>query len=293
MQIIVLFRGFEKTLIFRRIIKGRGRMNRLPTVDFCGLNPTRLVIGANPFVGGSHQNTQRNREMLAYYTRERIIETWFRAERAGINTMVTNNESPGILETIARYYAEGGALKWIAQVNIREKKDMISAIDEVLTIGCKALFLHGSFIDKAYAAGEEASLRAWCAYARKQDVPVGVAGHNPQAHLWVNELDIVDFHAVCFFHCESIHEGAGDKFRLADMAPAVEVIRTIEKPCIGYKIMGSGRIEARMAFEYAFENIKPNDVINVGMYRGDKDDIVEENAQIVNHILSPAMVEER
>ena len=263
-------------------------MTPLPTVNFCGLRVSRLVIGANPFVGGSHQTVQRNEEMLSYYSRERIIETWFRAEAAGINTMVTNNESPGILETIAAYHQKGGRLQWIAQVNIREKRDMISAIDEVIGLGCKALYLHGSFTDKAYAANDEFALRSWCDYARKRGIPVGVAGHDPQAHLWVNDLDLVDFHAVCFFHCESIHEGQGDTFKLGDIPAAVHTIRTIRKPCIGYKIMGSGRIEARMAFEYAFENIKPTDIVNVGMYRGDRDDMVEENVRLVNEILAAA-----
>jgi hypothetical protein len=40
-----------------------------------------------------------------------------------------------------------------------------------------------------------------------------------------------------------------------------------------------------MAFEYAFSSIKCTDVVNVGMYRGDKDDIVEENSAIVRAIL--------
>ena len=50
--------------------------------------------------------------------------------------------------------------------------------------------------------------------------------------------------------------------------------------------MGAGRIDARMAFEYAFERIKPGDVVNVGMHRGDKDNMVEENVAIVKNILS-------
>ena len=70
------------------------------------------------------------------------------------------------------------------------------------------------------------------------------------------------------------------------MAPAIACIRRIRKPCIAYKIMGAGRMDPRMAFEYAFESIKPTDVVNVGMYRGDKDGMVEENAALVREILA-------
>ncbi len=44
----------------------------LPTVQFCGLKVTRLIIGANPFGGFSHQNRERDQEMIAYHTPERI-----------------------------------------------------------------------------------------------------------------------------------------------------------------------------------------------------------------------------
>ena len=76
-----------------------------------------------------------------------------------------------------------------------------------------------------------------------------------------------------------------DKFRLRDVARAVDCIQRINRPCIGYKIMGAGRIDAQMAFEYAFEHIKPTDAVNVGMHRGDRDDMVERNAAIVSGIL--------
>jgi len=77
-------------------------------------------------------------------------------------------------------------------------------------------------------------------------VPAGVAGHVPEAHLWVNSLDIVDFHVVCFFNCGSLHDGKGNKFKLKDIGPVVECVRRIKKPCIGYKIMGAGRIDPRI-----------------------------------------------
>lgn len=257
----------------------------LPSVDFCGLTVTRLIIGANPFGGYSHQNADRDRDMRAYYTVARIKETWARAEAAGINTMVSNNETPHVLQAVREYLTDGGKLQWIAQVNLREKKDMAQAIDEAVEIGCKALYFHGALVDDAYRRQDAKTVQAWCDYARSRGVPAGVAGHAPEAHLWVNTLGIADFHAVCFFNCGSLHDGAGEKFHLSDMARAVDVVRRIPRPCIGYKIMGAGRIDARMAFEYAFGSIKPTDVVNVGMHRGDRDDMVEANAAIVRAVL--------
>ena len=257
----------------------------LPTVDFCGMKTTRLIIGANPFGGFSHQNQQRNQEMVAYYTPERIKETWARAWDAGINTMITNNETPHVIQTTAEYIAEGGPLQWIAQVSSRNFPNMQSAVDDSIKIGCKAAYLHGGFVDSLYKNKEEKALRDYIRHGQSQGIPMGVAGHHPDVHFWVDSLDLVDFHVVCFFNCGSLHSGQGHKFKLADVFPAAKCIQKLEKPCIGYKIMGSGRIDPLMAFEYAFENIKPGDVVNVGMHRGDKDDMVEENVAHVRRIL--------
>jgi hypothetical protein len=90
---------------------------------------------------------------------------------------------------------------------------------------------------------------------------------------------------VCFFDCGSLHEGKGETFHLEDVFQAVRCIQRLEKPCIGYKIMGAGRIDPLMAFKFAFKHIKQADVVNVGMHRGDKDDMVEENAAMVRSIL--------
>lgn len=257
----------------------------LPTVDFCGLNVTRLIIGANPFGGYSHQNKNRDEEMRTWHSVDRIHKTWQRAESAGINTMIANNETPHVLEAVRTYLSSGGKLQWIAQVNRRQKTDVLKAIDEAIEIGCKGIYFHGALLDAAYEKGDAGEFAKWVEHARAAGVPAGTAGHLAKAHLWIDEQDIVDFHAVCFFNCGSLHDGKGERFRLADVAKAVDAIQRIQKPCIGYKIMGSGRMDPRMAFEYAFESIKPTDAVNVGMHRGDKDDMVEENVGIVNEFL--------
>lgn len=257
----------------------------LPTVNFCGLTVTRLIIGANPFGGFSHQNEARDAAMLKYHTLDRILETWARAEAAGINTMITNNESPHVVQVVKHYLGSGGKLQWITQVNCRDLKEMPRLIEEAAKMGCRAMYFHGALVDRAYATKDAASIRAWCKCAQSLGIPAGVAGHAPQAHLWVHSLDVTDFHAVCCFNCGSLHDGKGERFQLKDLPRALDAIRTINKPCIAYKIMGSGRLEAKLAFENAFAHIKPGDVVNVGMHRGDRDDMVEANAALVREIL--------
>lgn len=258
----------------------------LPSIEFCGLHVARLVIGANPFAGYSHQSKTRDEAMVSYYTVERILETWDRAEKAGINTMVTNNETPHVVKAVRQYIAGGGTLQWVAQVSNGSRPDMTESVEDVVGIGCKALYFHGALVDDLYAQQDEETLCRWVDQAKSYGVPVGVAGHDPRAHAWVDTLDVVDFHAIPFFNCGSLHQGAGTKFKLRDMGAATVCVRAIKKPCIGYKIMGAGRMDPQMAFEYALDNIKPTDVINVGMYRGDKDDMVEENAAMVEEILT-------
>lgn len=258
----------------------------LPTVDFAGLTLTRLLIGANPFGGFSHQNPERDVEMKTWATPERILETWQRAWDAGINTFITNNETENVIETTKRYLAEGGPMQWIGQLAMRSHPSMLHALDEAKAIGASGAYFHGGYVDGFYKEQDAAELEQWVAHAKSIGLPIGVAGHAPQVHDWVNSLDLVDFHVVCIFNCGSLHSGKGHRFQLSDLAPAYECIARIAKPCIAYKIMGAGRIDPLMAFEYCFDHIKPGDVCNVGMHRGDKDDMVEENAAIVRETLS-------
>jgi hypothetical protein len=257
----------------------------LPVVDFCGISVTRLIIGANPFGGYSHQNPERDREMREYYTPERIVETWERARAAGINTMITNNETPHVIQTTARYLADGGPLQWIAQVNLLKDRTMEAALDQVAEMGCVAAYLHGGYVDRLYTEGDERSLRAQVEYGQSLGIPIGVAAHHTDVHDWVDGLDLVDFHAVPFFNCGSVRDGAGHQFKLEDVFRAAACVQRLCKPCIAYKIMGAGRMDARMSFEYAFEQIKPGDVVNVGMHRGDQDDMVEVNVDLVRGLL--------
>ncbi len=188
--------------------------------------------------------------MLDYYTVARIKETLARAEAAGINTTIMRSDAH-IHRLLREYYNEGGQIQWIAQVpGDRSSPDFQVDARRAVAAGAKAAYLHGGLLDACFADRDAEGFARLVEIMRQGGVPVGAAGHSPEAHLWAHELD-----------------------------------RQIGKPCIGYKIMAAGRVDARAAFEYAFANIKPGDCVNVGVYRGDNDDMVEENVRMVEEIL--------
>ena len=141
-------------------------------------------------------------------------------------------------------------------------------------------------MDELFKNQDEAQFKAWVKYGKSKGVPVGAAGHDVETHRWMASFDVLDFHVVPFFNCGSVHSKlGGERFQLEDPPKAVEFIQSMKKPCIAYKILGAGRLDATMAFDYALRNIKPGDVINVGMNRADNDNIVEEDVAIVERML--------
>jgi len=255
----------------------------IPSIEFCGIEVSRLILGGNPFSGFSHQSPERDDEMVNYYTTARIKDALRRAEAAGINTSVLRSD--GHIERILlEYYNEGGCIQWIVQVGAGPE-EFAGAVGRAVSLGAKAAYIHGGMGDKAYIEQDFDILAQLLGHIHEHGIPAGVGSHAPKAHRWVYESDLaVDFHVVSFYNCGSLHDGKGEKFRAEDPALACEVIREIQRPCIGYKIMGAGRVNARDAFEFAFANIKPNDCVNVGMYLGDNENMVEENAAMASEI---------
>lgn len=258
----------------------------LPRVEFCGLEVSRLIVGGNPFSGFSHQSPERDREMMDYYSVAQIKETLHRATAAGVNTSIMRSDAH-IHRLLREYYNEGGTIQWIAQVaGTVDGPDWERLVRQAVGAGARAAYLHGGILDACYGERNAARFAELVEAMHAGGVPVGTAGHSPEAHLWAHELDLpLDFHVVCFYNCGSLHDGLGEKFKPEDPPHAVAAIQAIPKPCIGYKIMAAGRVEPREAFEYAFAHIKPGDCVNVGIHRGDNDDMVEENVRLVEEIL--------
>jgi hypothetical protein len=70
----------------------------------------------------------------------------------------------------------------------------------------------------------------------------------------------------------------------------MRTLAKVSKPCIAYKILGANRhcrtpASVEAALRLALENLKPTDVILVGMWQKYKDQVAE-NASLVRKILS-------
>lgn len=256
----------------------------LPTVPFGSHSISRLTIGGNPFSGFSHQNPQRDREMLDYYTVDRIKQTLRDCEQAGINTCCLRVDAH-IWRMLREYRNEGGKLQWFAQMG-GESPTHEANINQAAANGALAYYIHGGVIDALYEAGNLDRVRQLVDLIHAKGMLAGLAGHNPEAHRWVYDAGVpADFHVVCFYNCGSVHAGKGERFDPADTPHAVEVIQHIQKPCIAYKVMGAGRRPWREALEYAYANIKPSDIVNLGMYTGDNPTMVQDNVELVCSLL--------
>ena len=257
----------------------------LPTIKIGYLDVSRLIVGGNPFSGFSHQNPERDQEMLDYYTVERVKQTLFECEAAGINSCILRVDAH-IWRMLREFRNDGGALQWLAQTGGLHPTEE-GNIDRSVANGAVAHFLHGNVTETFYKQGNIERIFALVDHIHSRGIPAGVAAHAPEVHWELHQRGLpVDFHVVCFYDCGSVHAGKGEKFDPGDPAKAVEVIQKIDKPCIGYKIMGAGRRDPREAFEYAFANVKPTDAVCVGMYTGDNPNTAEDNAKMVRDILT-------
>jgi phage anti-repressor protein len=195
-----------------------------------------------------------------------------------------------------RFQAEGGQMHLIIQVTAGVDAEML-----VKTLRPLALQRQGEVVDTAWQNGQMETVKEWCKKARDLGVLVGVGTHIPAVIAKIEEENWdVDFYSGCVYNRrrtaeewkQALHgeimEMANDIYMQSDPPRMYRVMKQTRKPCFAFKIMAAGRIPDRgieQAFRTAFESIKPNDGVYVGMFPKFKDE-VRENAEIVHRILT-------
>ncbi|MFC1452801.1 hypothetical protein ACFLSJ_05590 [Verrucomicrobiota bacterium] len=245
-----------------------------------------LCIGGNPFSGFSHQSEARSREMVAYCTPGRIIDTLQQAGEAGINTVFARTDDH-IFGIMREYYRQGGTLQWFAQVNTPNDgpswQDLLKA---AVGIGCEGAYIHGGVVDCWYANGETHNCHEAVALMRELDVKaVGMAGHSSQAHAWMNEDLDLDFQMCCYYNPtdrsqDPEHQSVGEKWRAEDRDAMLSVIRTIRRPVVHYKVFAGGNLPIIEGFERLGKAMRPGDVACVGVFLKDDPDMITKDVAL-------------
>jgi hypothetical protein len=269
----------------------------LPTVPLGPHRVTRLIIGGNPFSGGSHTSPEMDAAFLDYYTTDHIKAALCEAERQGLNAAQVRADRH-IMRMLREYRNEGGTLQWIAQT-ASEFRDLPGNIRSAAAAGAIGIYHHGTRTDGLWREGNIDELRDLLAVMRDGGVAVGVGTHLPEVieHIEEHGWD-VDFYMACFYSLGKPRpkDGsmgafiAGEVYDDADRERMTQTIRATKRTCLAFKILAASRKCAtpdhvREAFRYAFDNIKPQDAVVVGMFQRDMNQIAM-NAGIVRDLLN-------
>jgi len=254
----------------------------LPAISLGSHRISRLVVGSNPLLGYSYMGHHTDRLMREYFTVQRSVEFLLKCERAGIDVHQTSfSPRRPQVGAIARGVRERGSkMKFICLVGGREYID--AAIEATKPI---ALVHHGGVTDRLFAQGRQEQVHDFIKAVHDRGLLAGVSAHNPECVRRIAEAGwAADFFMCCFYFLtrkfyrkpgEPAHEPEllyfAYPFYRHDPEKMTAVIREVDQPCLGFKILAAGRRcrnqeSVREAFRYAFGNIKRSDGVIVGIF---------------------------
>jgi len=265
----------------------------MPTILLGKHRVTRLVVGSNPINGYSYLGSQMDRHMSEYFTVDQTTEFLLSCERAGITTHQFSDSASGKGEAVLRKVRERGSqMNFICLHAEREKIQQTAEKTRPF-----AMVHHGGATDRLFGEGKSQQVHDYVKAVHDQGLLAGVSAHNPDCIRRIaDEGWEVDFFMACFyFLTRKAFQKPGEQppppetleisypFYRNDPAAMTRVIRQVQQPCLGFKILAAGRMCAeqetvRNAFRFAFEHIKPSDGVIVGMYPRFFDE-VQANAQ--------------
>jgi hypothetical protein len=150
---------------------------------------------------------------------------------------------------------------------------------------------HGNRTDDRFREGKHELVHDFCKRVRDSGVLVGVSTHNPVVVDYIEGRGWnIDYYMTCFHYVSRPPEATrklcggelplGEPFLAGDPARMCKMIRQTRRTCLAFKILSAGRAihspeSVEQAFRFAFENIKPQDCVIVGMYPRYKDEVKE------------------
>ncbi len=266
----------------------------LPTVRWGKHDITRVLVGHNPVKGTSHFSPELSREMKEYFAEghpRRGRELLRRSEQLGINTCQVG--SPELEEVLRAHYAAGGKMQWIPTFYSKPGEGK-AELERILKMEPKPIGAQhfGNTTDVLAKQKKLESVRDTLKMFRDAGLLVGLCSHEHEVIDYAeNKGWDVDFYQCCFYRVKTSlrppsaqpqpsRGERGEIFEEEARQAMTGVIHQVSKPCIAFKVLAGNRhcgtpaaVEA--ALRFAFEKIKPSDVVLLGMWQKYKDQVAE------------------
>jgi hypothetical protein len=241
-----------------------------------------------------------DQHMKEYFTPEQTTEFLWNCECAGINThqFSSPEQMAGVFRTLRE---RGSKMKFIClHAGGPEQTSIKQVVKDTQPI---AIVHHGGVTDRLFQQGKSQEVHDFVKRVHDAGVLAGVSAHNPDCIKQVaDEGWQVDLFMACFYYLTRTPEELeknppvvtvqiGYPFFASDPMAMTAVVRQIDQPCLGFKILAAGRMcgsdnKVEAAFKFAFEHLKPTDGVIVGMYPRYSDQI-RQNAQYTRQFGTP------
>jgi hypothetical protein len=259
-------------------------------VNIGNISLSRLILGGNPFSGISHQTPEMDLAMRRYYTVDRIKQTLREAEAIGVNTLIARADHH-IIRLLHEYRDEGGTIQWFAQT-CPEYGDHEASVVRAAATGAKGCFIHGGVMDQLLAKCRLNEIPPVIDMIREKGMLAGVAGHNPAVHEWAESNLDLDFHMCSYYNPSSRDEraehvsGSEEWFLEKDRRIMTDLIRTLSRPVIHYKVMAAGRNDPADALNQVAKSMRESDAVCVGVFTKERPDMFRENVELLEQALA-------
>lgn len=247
----------------------------MPQGKIGNVSVSRLICGGNLIGGWAHSRDliYVSRLFKSYNTEEKILETLHLCEQQGVNTILTNPVSGGVIN---RYWNEkGGKIQWISEVH-PTPDDYKTTVQSAVDNGASLAYIQGAVGDRLVADGQLELIAKTVTFIKESGLPAGVGAHALGVITACENAGINPDFYVKTLHSEDywsarkpdqtteVIRNPHDNFWCSDPAGTIAFMKQVTKPWIAFKVLAAGAIHPEQGFRYAFEN--GADFICVGMF---------------------------